>query len=324
MKPADIRISHLYKQFKGVKALDGLDLNIFPGEIFGLLGPNGAGKTTTMRILLGLTRPTSGQVEILGLNPLKQARKVRARTGYVMQQTALDLYLTGRENLRLYAELFNLPTRAQAGRIDEVLAWADLTQAANRLVRTYSGGMKRRLSLTASLLHRPAIFLLDEPTLGLDIYSRSQLWELITEMKDRGTTIVLTTHYLEEANQLCDRVGIINAGRLVGLGTPMELKQALVENLYHLTVTFSDSPHLEGLDLPVPAQVRGVEVTFSGPPPQLWKALGILQNRFAENIQNVAYSQPTLDDVFLKLVYPKSADTGSESASPLPEISRQP
>jgi ABC-2 type transport system ATP-binding protein len=299
-------ISSLYKQFRDIQAVRGLDLEVYQGEVFGLLGPNGAGKTTTIKILLGLTRPSAGRVEVLGFDPVKQAGEVRARTGYAMQQIALDLYLTGRENLQIFAELFGLPVKAGGKRIDDLLKWAGLTEAAYRLVRTYSGGMKRRLNLALSLLHRPELFLLDEPTLGLDIHSRRQLWQLITEVKASGTTIILTTHYLEEANQLCDRVGIMDNGRLVGLGPPHQLKKDLVEDLYRLTITFGDPPKLDGLDLPLSAHFKGTDVIFSGPQTQLWQVLSLFEDHFANDIKEISYSQPTLDDVVLRLTQSQS------------------
>lgn len=301
MSAKAVRISDLHKRYGDVVAVDGLDLDICEGEIFGLLGPNGAGKTTTITMLLGLTRPSRGCVEVLGLDPAEQAREIRSRTGYAMQQLALDEYLTGRENLQIFAELYNVEARSRKERVGELLEWAGLQKAGNRLVRTYSGGMKRRLNLVLSLLHRPELFFLDEPTLGLDVQSRRQLWRLIEEVKASGTTVILTTHYLEEANQLCDRLGVMDQGKLVALGTPEELKQRLADDLHRLTITFVDVPPLDDLDLPVPAQVRGADVVFSGAHSRLWAVLAMFEDRFGEDIGAVAYSKPTLDDVVLRL-----------------------
>jgi ABC-2 type transport system ATP-binding protein len=296
-----VRISGLHKQFGGVQAIRGLELEIHRGEIFGLVGPNGAGKTTTIKILMGLTKPSGGRVEVLGRDPQRQAREVRALTGYAMQQTAVDLYLTGRENLRVFAELFNLPGETRRGRVAEVLRWAGLDEPADRLVLTYSGGMRRRLNLALSLLHRPALFFLDEPTLGLDIRSRRRLWQLIEDVKASGTTVVLTTHYLEEANRLCDRVGIMDRGKLVGLGAPETLKRHVVDDLHRLTIRFEHPPTLDALDLPVPAQLDGAEVTLTGSHARLWDLLHVIEKRYADAIQTISYEPPTLDDVVMRL-----------------------
>lgn len=306
MKEAAVRIVGLRKYFGTVRAVDGLDLEIHEGEVFGLLGPNGAGKTTTIKVLLGLTRPSAGAVEVVGLDPTHHPREIRARVGYAMQQLALDLYLTGRENLRVFAELFNLPPRNIGQRVEDVLAWAGLLGSADRLIRTYSGGMRRRLNLAVSLLHRPELFFLDEPTLGLDVHSRRQLWELIEEVRASGTTVVLTTHYLEEANQLCDRVGVMDKGRLVALGSPARLKEDLAGDLHRLTVTFTQRPELEDLDLPVPGWGEGGEVTFSGSQRRLWEVLEMLRDLHGDQIKEISHVQPTLDNVVARLTEAQS------------------
>ena len=227
-------------------------------------------------------------------------------TGYVMQETALDLYLSGRENLELQAALYNLPFSSIQGRVKEALSWSGLSDEANRLVLHYSGGMRRRLDLAMSTLNKPRLLILDEPTLGLDPYSRRQLWELVWRMKESGVSILLTTHYLEEANELCDRVCIIDFGKVVGLGTPEELKRKTVSEMHRLTIRFREPPVFERLELPLPAEVHGREAIFKGAPEQLWETVGILQQRYPGNITEIAYSQPTLDDVFLKLTGPKT------------------
>jgi len=301
-----VRVRKVTKNFHRVHALQGIDLDIHEKEIFGLLGPNGAGKTTLVRILLGLIRPTSGEVRVFGINPEEDPLDVRAMTGYVMQETALDLYLSGRENVELQAALYNLPFSGIQGRVKEALSWSGLSDEADRLVLHYSGGMRRRLDLAMSTLNKPRLLILDEPTLGLDPYSRRQLWELVWRMKESGVSILLTTHYLEEANELCDRVCIIDFGKVVGLGTPEELKRKTVSEMHRLTIRFREPPVFERLELPLPAEVHGREAIFKGAPEQLWETVGILQQRYPGNITEIAYSQPTLDDVFLKLTGPKT------------------
>jgi len=296
-----VEIRDLRKSFNGTDALNGVDLDIERGEIFGLLGPNGAGKTTAIQILLGLARPTSGHVSVMGLDPNEDARRIRAHSGYVMQDSVLDIYLTGLENLQMHAELYDVPVYEREARVAEVLTWANLEHAVNRLVQNYSGGMKRRLDLASNLLHRPDLFILDEPTTGLDIQTRRHLWELIQGMKAWGTTVILTTHYLEEANQLCDRVGILMEGQLVALGTPKQLRRELVGDLHHLSVVFRDTPNLEMLDLPLTPDVNGSEAIFRGHPTDLWETLRRLQQHQADSVYEVQFTQPTLDDVFIRM-----------------------
>ena len=296
-----IFIDQLNKYYKENWVIKNLSLTVNPGEVFALVGPNGAGKTTTIRVLMGLTKATSGTVRVLGLDPQKQAAQLKARTGYAMQQIALDLYLTGRENLAIFCDLFNIPAQHKTARIKDMLEWARLTDAADRLVQTYSGGMKRRLNLLIGLLHNPDLLFLDEPTLGLDVQARRQLWDLIADIKSRGTTIILTTHYLEEANALCDRVGIMAAGRLAALGTPADLKRDLVRDLYQLAITFEPMPSLADFDFPIQPTITGNRMHFTGPHDVLWQIMGQLQNEFGDQVREAAYLQPTLDDVVLKI-----------------------
>lgn len=296
-----IFVDQLNKYYKENWVIKNLTLTVKPGEVFALVGPNGAGKTTTIRVLMGLTTASSGTVKVLGLDPRRQAAQLKAKTGYAMQQIALDLYLTGRENLAIFSDLFNVPARQKPARIKEVLEWARLTDAADRLVRTYSGGMKRRLNLLIGLLHDPDLLFLDEPTLGLDVQARRQLWDLIADIKAKGTTIILTTHYLEEANALCDRVGIMAAGRLAALGTPDQLKQDLVRDLFQLRITFETLPRLELAAFPIKPIVNGNQIHFVGPHDVLWQIMGRLQDEFGGLVREAAYLQPTLDDVVLKI-----------------------
>src|SRR2546421_5889636 len=221
-----IEAENLVREFKkGPRAVDGIDLAIVPGEIYGFLGPNGAGKSTTVLMLATLLPPTSGIARVGGFNIVKQGPEVRKTIGAALQEAALDQLLTGREHLRLQASLQALPRSERGPRSDELLARVGLDDAADRKVRGYSGGMKRRLDLALALVHHPRILFLDEPTTGLDVQSRSALWEEVGRLaKDDGVTVFLTTQYLEEADVLADRVGIIDQGRIVAEGTPESLK----------------------------------------------------------------------------------------------------
>jgi ABC-2 type transport system ATP-binding protein len=214
---------HEYR--KGPRAVDGIDLAVAPGEIYGFLGPNGAGKSTTVHILTTLLPPTGGTARVGGFDVVRDGRRVRALIGVALQEAALDPLLTGRDHLRLQATLQSVPKAERKSRADELLERVGLTEAADRKVKGYSGGMKRRLDLALALVHRPRILFLDEPTTGLDPQSRTALWEEVARLRrEDGVTVFLTTQYLEEADVLADRVGIIDRGRIVAEGTPADLK----------------------------------------------------------------------------------------------------
>ncbi len=208
----------------GLKAVAGVDLSVAPGEVYGFLGPNGAGKTTTVRMLVTLLRPTGGRAVVAGHDVATEPAQVRRRIGVALQEASLDQLMTGRELVELQATLHGIPAKTVAGRAQELIERVGLEQAQERRVGTYSGGMRRRLDLAMALIHSPEVLFLDEPTTGLDPVSRLTLWEEVRRLKQEGTTVFLTTQYLEEADQLADRVGIINAGVLVAEGTPAALK----------------------------------------------------------------------------------------------------
>ncbi len=213
----------LTRHFGDLVAVEGVSLRIAPGELFGLLGPNGAGKTTTHAMLTTMLRPTAGTARVAGFDVVRESRKVREVMGVVFQEPALDDRLTARENLELHAVLYRLRARQIPHLVQEALEWAELADRADRPVRTFSGGMRRRLELARALLHRPAVVFLDEPTSGLDPQGRRQLWEQIAALRREGLTAFVTTHNLQEAEG-CDRVAILDRGRLLALGTPAELK----------------------------------------------------------------------------------------------------
>ena len=228
LEPAAVEASDLTKRFKEVLAVDRVSFDVRPGEIFGLLGPNGAGKTTTIRVLVTLLPPDSGRATIFGLDAVDQTMAVRRLIGYVPQQLSADGSLSGWENVMLFARLYDLPRRNRKAAVAESLELMGLTDARDRLVSKYSGGMVRRLELAQALINRPRLLVLDEPTIGLDPIARTEVWEHVLSLKrDAGTTILLTTHYMEEADQLCDRLALMHQGRIQASGTPAELKASL-------------------------------------------------------------------------------------------------
>lgn len=219
-----IEMHELTKYFGVLCAVDHVNLKV-ENEIFGLLGPNGAGKSTTVMMLTTLLKPSSGSASICGYDVVKDAKKVRGTISYVPQDMAVDIKLTGRENVMLYARLYGVPDRNT--RVDDVLELLGLTGRSRDLVRTYSGGMRRRLELAQALVHEPQVLFLDEPTLGLDVAARKKIWEHISALRKRGMTIFMTTHYMEEADEYCDRVAIIDKGRIVVVDSPENLKLGL-------------------------------------------------------------------------------------------------
>src|SRR5919112_4604960 len=239
---AAIEVEGLERSFgtrgSAVKAVDGIDLEVAPGEVYGFLGPNGAGKTTTVRMLVTLLRPTGGRASVAGFDVETQPAQVRSRIGVALQDAALDPLMTGSELIELQATLHGIPPRTVRARGAQLIERVGLSQAAGRRVGTYSGGMRRRLDLAMALIHAPEVLFLDEPTTGLDPTSRLTLWDEVRRLKDEGTTVFLTTQYLEEADQLADRLGIIAAGRIVAGGTPASLKAEV--GTPHLDLVLAD------------------------------------------------------------------------------------
>src|SRR5690606_18430568 len=235
-----IRTEGIRKRYGDREVLRGIDLNVPAGTVFGVLGPNGAGKTTTVRVLTTLLRPDSGVARINGLDVVAQAREVRSVIGLAGQYAALDERLTARENLRLIGTLYRLGRRTARARADELLERFTLTEAADRPVGTYSGGMRRRIDLAASLIGNPAVLFLDEPTTGLDLSSRLTLWEMVREQAAAAVTVLLTTQYLEEADQLADEIAVIDRGQGIAQGTPEELKRKVSGDRLVITVASAD------------------------------------------------------------------------------------
>ncbi len=223
-----VECAELRHRFGSVQALDGVSFEVREGEIFGLLGPNGAGKTTTMKVLVTLLRPQAGSARVFGLDVRRQTMAVRRWIGYLPQQLSADGALSGYENVWLFTRLYDVPRRERQSRIAEVLSLMDLQEAAGRLVKTYSGGMVRRLELAQALVNRPRLLILDEPSIGLDPVARSDLWDRVRRLRsETGMTVLLTTHYMDEAEQLCERVALMHRGRIAAIGAPEELKAGL-------------------------------------------------------------------------------------------------
>src|ERR671930_397878 len=299
-----IEVEGLVREFKnGPRAVDGIDLRVEPGEIYGFLGPNGAGKSTTVLMLTTLLPPTAGAARVAGYDVVKQGPQVRKAIGAALQEAALDPLLTGREHLRLQTAMHGIGGEERRRRSDELLERVGLTEAADRKVKGYSGGMKRRLDLALALVHRPRVLFLDEPTTGLDVQSRTALWEEVGRLaRDDGVTVFLTTQYLEEADVLADRVGIIDHGRIVAEGTTGELKAQIGRPTVE---AIPDDPEAAGKLAEVLARfgdpcgsVKGVAVRLRPGDTDLADIVRALDAAGIE-VENLQIHQPTLDDVFL-------------------------
>jgi ABC-2 type transport system ATP-binding protein len=297
------------KGSSSTRAVDGITFDVAPGTLFGLLGPNGAGKTTTIRVLATLLQPTSGTVRVAGIDVSRDPHEVRRRLGLALQTVSLDQFSTGRETLELAGRMHRVPASQIRRRADELLELMTLTKVAGKMTGTYSGGMKRRLDLASALMHQPPLLILDEPTEGLDPQSRTALWEELRRINDAGTTMLLTTHYMEEADRLCDRLAIIDNGRIVVEGSPAELKRSVGADTVILELPHPDGDgsvelvrsRLDGLVAPdaVSAHHAGVSLAV----PNAGAAIpAVLRQLESEGIQiaGLRMSHPSLDDVFMK------------------------
>jgi ABC-2 type transport system ATP-binding protein len=297
---------------KHIVAVDHIDLAIKEGEIFGLLGPNGAGKTTTIRMLSTLTRPTSGTARVAGYDIIKNSKKVRQLIGYSAQAAGLMENATGRENLELFGRYHHMEGSTLKARTEELLALVDLTGDANRLVKTYSGGMRKRLEIATALVHQPRLLFLDEPTLGLDIQIRVNIWDYVRKLAGEGITILLTTHYLEEADRLSHRVAIIDRGRIIATGSPEELKSAIEGDAVSLRMpsasaeeqaaTFAKTEKIlsaQPFVKKIMATHDGVNVYVDRADEAMPKILRLLEKEGVETASTTV-SRPSLDDVFIR------------------------
>jgi ABC-2 type transport system ATP-binding protein len=302
-----VEVEQLVREFKGgIRAVDGLDLQVREGEIYGFLGPNGAGKTTVVRILTTLLRPTAGSAKVAGHDVVSEGDAVRRAIGVALQEAAIDPLMTGRELLRMQGALHGLKGAEARERAVQLLDRVGLTEAGDRRVGGYSGGMRRRLDLALALVHRPHVLFLDEPTTGLDPTSRAALWREVRSLHEDGTTVFLTTQYLEEAEQLADRVGIIAKGRLMAEGTPRALKARVGEPTVHVELADADSAErardaLAGLGRLEPASERApcrVALRAAAGTAAIAPVVRALDEHDVE-VESVELEEPSLDDVFV-------------------------
>jgi ABC-2 type transport system ATP-binding protein len=312
MGDAIITVNELTKQFRGrIQALDGLSLTIPRGVIYGLLGPNGAGKTTLIRILATLLRPDAGTARVAGYDVARQPAAVRDRIGLAGQFAAVDDHLTGRENIAMIGRLYGLSRRETRARTERVLGRIQLGDAADRQVKTYSGGMRRRIDLAACLIGRPHVLFLDEPTTGVDPASRQDLWQLVRDLAAEGTTVLLTTQYLDEADQLADRIAVVDHGRLLTEGTATELKDRTGGAVVELTVSAGQQTAtlaaLGSMAARLATDRERVVLPAPHGPSTLRHALRLLEQA-AITPTDVALHRPTLDDVFLSLTRGATAE----------------
>jgi len=317
-----IVVQGLVKRFGTVAALDGVDLEVERGTVFGLLGPNGAGKTTAVRVLATIIRPDAGRAEVLGLDVVKQADAVRRRIGLAGQYAAVDANLTGHENLRMIGILAQLPRPDIMPRADELLRRFRLDDAADRSLRTYSGGMRRRLDIAASLMQRPPVLFLDEPTTGLDLNSRNELWEMIRELVQDGTTVLLTTQYLEEADRLASRIAVVDGGKVIANDTPERLKSDLGSTVVEMGVKGEGNAEravtlLSGrYEGHVEREADTVRITSNEGAHVLIDVLRVLDTE-GLSPDTLAVREPSMDDVFLSLTGHRAEPAMDEEAEPV-------
>jgi len=293
-----IEIKDLVKEFDGIRAVDGISLEIKYGEIFALLGPNGAGKTTTISILATLLKPTEGKAKVNGYDVVSQAAKVRQSIGIVFQDPSLDDRLTARENLDIHGRLYHMKKEERKRRIKEVLEMVELLDRADSIVKTFSGGMRRRLEIARGLMHKPRILFLDEPTLGLDPQTRRHIWEYIEKLREEGVTILLTTHYMEEADYLADRVAIIDRGKIVALGSPAELKDSIGGDIVKIKCSDAESMMKKLSSNGFDAIIIDGEIIVKAKMaekiiPKIFSIAGGIE------IESIMYKEPSLEDVFI-------------------------
>ena len=301
-----ISVEGLERRFGDLLAVDGLDLEVRRGEIYGFLGPNAAGKTTTVRMLCTLLAPSGGRAIVAGHDVATEPERVRLQIGVALQDVALDGKQTGAELLRLQARLYGLTRREADQRVDELSSMIDIGDALDRLIGTYSGGMKRRLDLAAALVHNPDVLFLDEPTTGLDPISRARVWEEVRQLNEQlGMTIFLTTQYLEEADELADRVGILNRGRLVAEGTPTELKRDVGTDLIVARVEGDRDVArraVAGIDGVGNVEIHGDEIAIAtNEGAAAISPVAVALNKSGVRVREITLRTPTLDDVFLEL-----------------------
>jgi len=322
LRPA-VEAIELIKRFGDTTAVDGVSFAIPQGSVFGLLGPNGAGKTTTVRMLTTMSKPSGGTARVAGFDVVTQAKQVRRNMGLTGQAATIDELLTGRENIRLIGRLYGLPRGYLKSLADELLERFSLTDAADRMVKTYSGGMRRRIDLAVSLIARPPVLFLDEPTTGLDPRSRIELWEVLRQLVADGTTLVLTTQYLEEADQLCDDIMVIDKGRTIAHGTPNQLKEQAGKASVDLTVTdASDLARAADLlrsctpEVHVEERSRRIVAKADDGLQDITRIAGLLADS-GIRVDDLGLKRPSLDDVFLHLTGHRAEEVSEPDESDL-------
>lgn len=322
-----VAISHLQKRYGSTPAVNDLSFTVERGIIFGLLGPNGAGKTTTIRCLCTLAKPDGGTIEVCGISALEQPKAVRQRLGYVAQEVAIDKILTGRELLNLQAALYHLPKDFIAPRVEQLLTVLGLADYADQKTGTYSGGLRKRLDLAAGLLHQPDVLVLDEPTVGLDIESRVVVWDFLRKLRAAGTTVIITSHYLEEIDALADRLAIIDQGQVIATGTPNELKDRVGGDRITLRIqeftSESDAAQVKQLLSALDFVERVIINSAQGNSLNLVvKSQGNYLSTIEQTVQQAGFSifslsqsRPSLDDVYLAATGKTLMDAEIEAAS---------
>jgi len=318
--PAAVLADGLRKEYGTTHALDGFDLTVRAGSVCGLLGPNGAGKTTALRVLTTLLRPDGGRAEVAGFDVVRQADEVRHRIGLVGQNAAVDEILSGRQNLVMFGRLFHLPVREAQRRADELLDRFGLADTGRKPVKQYSGGMRRRLDLAASLILAPSVMFLDEPTTGLDPRGRNEVWEAIRVLVRGGTTVLLTTQHLDEADQLADRICVIDSGRVIAEGTPDELKsriggdrvEVVVREAAQLAAAAGILARSAGAGATLDDEARRASAPVRDRVAALTEALRGLEEASID-VEDVALRRPTLDDVFLQLTGHRAEPAAQET-----------
>ncbi len=322
-----VEIESVIKKFGDFTAVNGISLKIKKGEIFGILGPNGAGKTTTINMILGLLNPSKGRIIVNGNDVARSGIEIKSQIGLMTQETVVESDLTARENLEIFARLYHVPANEMDGRIKEALEESELTNFADKKAGTFSGGMKRRLELVKSMIQKPRILILDEPTTGLDIQNRVNMWEHIKELNNEGVTIILTTQYLEEADELCERIAIIDHGKIKAIGTPSELKKiAGAGRILEIVVeNNADAIAVSSLlksDFKLEPAVKLDKVTVAIDTNQegiMAKILAGLDKKKIK-ISSINLHMPTLDDVFIKLTGSGMRDTTGEMSGDRNEV----
>jgi len=316
-----VEIKGLVKKFGEKAAVDGIDLGIRENEIFGILGPNGAGKTTTINLILGILKPTAGTIKVLGLEVLRHEEEIKNIIGFMTQETLVEGDLTAKQNLELFCNLYHVDKSEIPKRIDEALIESGLSNVSDQKAGSFSGGMQRRLALVRSMMHNPKILILDEPTTGLDVQNRIEMWSRIRKLKEKGVTIILTTQYLEEADELCNRIAIIDQGKIKAQGTPSELKAMIGKgNVLEVVSNTQDARKIADMlesKFKIKATVAGEKVNA----PLLDKGVKLFNQIVGEisksgyEVFSIGMHLPTLDDVFIKLTGSSLRDSIGENTS---------